>query len=394
MLNLVDTTPQTQIVNGNLLPARIHVKDWVAAVIRDTPGLDILNGKPDLLFDELFLLSQSRISKFPRAALQAALRVCIAEAMQARIEELRVKIKYAGSNSLLEEYVKAIAKDPPPMQIAKVATFIWQVKRKIFGLEVDTPSMLILTGGQEGGKSFTVEKQLCGPVGDFIFRTDFGVFEKSFMAPAFEQYYVFFFDELSLIRKADLQKVKSLITGNFQSERGFCSAEFGKFRMNATLIGTSNEDLSVLLTDYTGARRFLELETLPLDEFTKNHPILESIDYIALWQGIDENGPNPILPYKTILRQEQAANLTPPHHIEEFMEDCVKVNPAIFTSSAEIERLYNIWIRKCRPKQMPWDRSSLIKRLIKLGCASMKQDGVRGLMVNLVPIQEDSTVGH
>ena len=393
MLNLVDHTKQTELVNNKVVPFTANAKEWVATVIKDT-GLSLLDTKHSLLLDELYLLGQSRVVKISRSLIEAALNVCVEEAHQARLDQLKTKIAYVEPNGLLEKYVKAMAKDPSPMEIAKIATFIWQVKRKMFGLDVDSPSMIVLTGGQEGGKSHTVEKQLCGPVKDYIFRTDFSVFEKTFMAPAFEQYFVFFFDEMPKIKKADLERVKSLITGNFQSERGFKSAHFVKSITNTTLIGTTNEDLSVLLTDYTGARRFFELETLPPYDFQKNHPILESIDYVSLWQGINENGPNPILPYKALLRQQQATNLTPPHHIVEFMEDCIVIDPTAFTSSGEIERIYNIWIRKYRPKQPTWDRSSLIKRLSNLGCAPVKQMGIRGLAVKLIPIKEDSSVGY
>jgi len=383
---LIDKTPFTQSGGKKPIPYTPPVEEWVKTVIKDS-GISILAYDTSLLIEQLYLLGDLRIQKYSLTAIEAAISVISAETRQNKIADLRQTLKYSGKNELLSIYAKAIAKNYGPVEEAKIAHFIWQIKRKLFGLTVSDQMMLVLTGQQGGGKSISAEYQLCGPVHDHLYRTDFSVLEKPFSGPLYEENYILFFDELSKIKAADAEKLKSKITERCFMDRGFHSKKHIRYEQNCTFIGTSNESLVTQLIDPTGSRRFCEVETLPTDQFKQNHPILEGIDYTALWKGVDENSPSPIVSVKSLLSLEQEAKLTPTHHVRDFADDCLIADPTSFTLHRDIEEKYNDWLRVYRPRQFGCSRSWLIRYLVNFGFQTATQNGEKGLRVTFRPIK-------
>lgn len=380
MIKLVDNTPFTQPGSKKPITNTPPVEEWVRTVINDST-VPMLKYDQSLLINQLYLLGDARLQRYSSAGIEAAVSVIVAEAIQENISQLRQRLKYMGPNPLLSNYTKAIAMNYSPIEEAKIGHFIWQVKRKLFDLPVNNQMMLVLTGQQDGGKSHTGEFQLCSPVSDLIYRADFTILEKQFTGPLYQDNYVLFFDELSKLKAADAEKLKSKITEHYFMDRGFHSKQHRRFTQNCTFIGTSNEPLGIQMIDSTGSRRFCEVETLPTDLFVKNYPVLESIDYVALWQGIDENAPSPIISFKALLRMEQEDKLTPTDHVQDFADDWLTKQEGSFTSNQDIEQVYNEWLKIYRPQQRAHRRTWLIRKLIHLGCQSITSSGVKGLQV-------------
>ncbi len=362
------------------------VLEWVELTIEKSE-IDILTADRAALEDKFRLLvgtmDKEKRSQYPEKSIQSALNELEREAKEKKLTELKARIAFKKPNNLLAQYAECISGNQnKAFEAAKVGHFIWQVKRKIFGLPVKDHMMLVLTGPQAGGKSFTVENQLCSPIKDYVSKYDFDVFDQNFMQPLYERNYVIFFDELSKMNKADANRLKFYITTPTLDGRRINTESFRQYRQNSTFIGTSNDSLDEQLQDTTGSRRFCEIQTLQTEEFKRNHRILESIDYATLWQGIDENASSPIVPFKETLRIEQA-ELTPKHHIEEFIEDTLAgAHEDAFTSNEEMNRRYHEWCNQHDQKKR-LSRNILTKKLLERGLESARRNNERGIAVNL-----------
>ena len=189
------------------------------------------------------------------------------------------------------EYVECILKK-----------FIWQVKRKVYGLPVTNHLMPVLLGGQGLGKS-TFVRWLLAPIEELVGNTDFAAIEDNRTAGLWDNY-VLFLDEMSHAAKADVEKVKNKITAEVVEYRPMGTNYTTQIKQRATLIGCSNKELDQLIRDETGNRRFAGLRfASPAD-----HSVLDDFTSEALWMTVDEHGPDPSSPIMERLLEKQAEN--------------------------------------------------------------------------------------
>jgi hypothetical protein len=278
---------------------------------------------------------QRKVRKLSKDSLEAA----IAEYVDVKRNDHKVKlmeaIKFCGNSGNLSELRKfafvLTGKDDEAC-VAVLAHFIWQVKRKVFGLKVQYHMMPILTGVQGNGKSTAIRQKFLSPVDDFIATPTLADLADRRHYEAYQFNYVVFCDEMEQADSTDVDGLKNFITAERQTAREMYSTTMLEFRQNCTPIGCTNKSLATLIYDPTGMRRFYEIATD--SNMPDNWKELDRIDYKKMWQQVDENIPGPscyIMPLKlTIETHQEQLRVQDP--IELFLDE----SGAAMTPNAEI----------------------------------------------------------
>lgn len=187
---------------------------------------------------------------------------------------------------------------------AVIQKFIWQVKRKARGMTVTNHLMPVLTGAQGKGKTEFV-KAMTMPLRDLMREVDFDMLTDGKTADIWSAL-ILFIDEMGHFSKADVDKVKGVITSTELSIRTMRQNHSAVIRNAATLVGCSNKSLGQLIRDETGGRRFAELEWSNTPDWEASN----ALDWTLLWQSVDEDGPDPLIAADMVdvLRTQQESN--------------------------------------------------------------------------------------
>ena len=167
--------------------------------------------------------------------------------------------------------------------------FIWQIKRKMFEKEVKYHMMPVMKGEQGIGKS-TIIKSLCKPIEEFVANTDFRAIADDRDHDLWKNY-VMVFDEMGNSTRTNIEEIKRKITLDVFKSRVMKSNGNTQIINKTTFIGSTNRDLSGLVIDNTGMRRFYQIECL--DKF--NFEVTNMIDFMLLWNSIDECSESPLI---------------------------------------------------------------------------------------------------
>lgn len=175
--------------------------------------------------------------------------------------------------------------------------FIWQVKRKINGHNIQNPFALSIYSNQTavGKSSFFREKFLSPLVGS--------VAEPQSLDNLFDQWgsdiyksFVTMVDEIGeQIDRKNTGKLKSFITAKFLESRRMHSENFRKVPVITSILATTNVSVYEKLIDESAgsARRWLEIDLgeglLPEQKFKINFDALNNINYTDLWKSVNEN---------------------------------------------------------------------------------------------------------
>ncbi len=227
---------------------------------------------------------------------------------------------------------------------AVIQKFIWQVKRKARAKVVTNHLMPVLTGAQGKGKTEFV-KAMTKPLRDLMREVDFGMLTDGKTTDIWSAL-ILFIDEMGHFTKADVDKVKNVITTTELSIRAMRQNHSAVIRNAATLIGCSNKSLGQLIRDETGGRRFAELEW-------RNDPDWEAsnaLDWPLLWQSVDEDGPDPLIAagMSDALREQQEANRNQ-HPVEVWAREYGQTLKQ-WTRASEIHIGYREWERDAFPR--------------------------------------------
>ncbi|ACI50338.1 hypothetical protein Gdia_0544 [Gluconacetobacter diazotrophicus PA1 5] len=190
----------------------------------------------------------------------------------------------------LKKAAEIISDDDSTYVATVLYHFIWQVKRKMTGRQVDHHMMPIFTGKQGLGKSQFISASLLKPIDSLWSQVSFGIIEEE---KSFEIYnnYVLFLDEMGGVRKADVENIKNVISAPTRTGRPMRTNDSITVRNNVVFIGASNKTLDDLIKDDTGARRF------PTITYGKNNlapymnPDFKNIDWEQIWLGVNEAAP-------------------------------------------------------------------------------------------------------
>ncbi len=172
---------------------------------------------------------------------------------------------------------------------AQLLHFMWQVKRLATGRRSEHETMIVLVGGQGGGKS-TFLRKLAAPLKELQISVSHTSLSDDRYQASLGRALIGIWDELAGASKAEIAKVKHAITAEHFDPRTFFTDETRKVRRTVTFIAASNDSLCDVLTDPTGMRRFWELPVLPLADWAT----INAIDAALIWQAIHHDDPCPL----------------------------------------------------------------------------------------------------
>lgn len=288
-------------------------------------------------------------------------------AKSAKIEELRYDnklddtelIKYAHAN-----FIKVL-----PHHIAILKHFIWQVKRKLNGLEVHSHMMPIWFGKTGGGKSFSVAK-FVSPLEEF--KNDnssiLEVIDPRNSASMTKQYAIVL-DELAKADKIDIESLKQLITKSSFSSRDLYSKYQSVKKQNSTFIGTTNKSVEELIVDTTGMRRFYQFNSKDLLDWD----VINSLNYLKIWKSVNEfNDVGYIKEYHKIINADQA-EWTAKDNVQLYLDEkgYQSSENGKFIPTNEIFESYVKW---CQTQLLrPFSGPAFGRRLVSLGYISKRE---------------------
>lgn len=247
--------------------------------------------------------------EFAATAINDASEVWYTEVCRDRLWQIMGQIDYAESQDVREDGQAALRRlvencfdcaEGVDFGMAVFNKFIWQVKRKAEDLPITDHLMMVILGIQGNGKS-TLIRKLLDPIDELWAGSDFRQITDDRNIMLWRNYAIFL-DEMGGATKSDMDIVKNIITAETLTRRPMRSNLTQEVPQNATLIGAANAtELSELIRDHTGIRRFVSLTMC--DE--PDHKLINHIDWVEVWQSVDQHGIDPMLIYKSTLSQRQ-----------------------------------------------------------------------------------------
>lgn len=327
--------------------------------------------------------------RFTEADLKRGLYLCIADIQRSHKKEFINKIRYnkdidPGLEEL-KKFCNTIFEDPE-FAFYNIQHFMWQVKRKIFKQKVTNHMMLIIYGEQGCGKTEAIEK-LLGPLKSYVYEGQVAAVQDKNEFHNFNKNYVMRCEELERLDKTDKNALKSMITRETVPYRILYSQMTAVVDQNCTFIGSSNDNISDIFKDYSGMRRFVQLDSKSEEKLTKNNKsgpkykewdIINNIDYDKIWQSIAHSDRSPILPLLDSGRiKEHQQELTAKNSIQEWIEE---IELGEGTREVELDVLYNLYKSWCfEIKAQPFRPKKFSMEMVAAGFtrSRVRRDGKR-----------------
>lgn len=212
-----------------------------------------------------------------------------------------------------------------------LANFIFRVKNHLRGVWRHGVHMMpILYGPQGSGKSTAVDKFL-SPLTDMSSKVGFDIFEHDGKMYALSTTPVMFFDELAGVTKAEVERIKDIMLADKRELRKLYANPATR-TLITTFIGCSNRDVSTMIKDETGNRRFLQIDTPVKLSLTK----IKGFDALAMWRSVDEDGDAPLYANADDLADVQNLQSEQRHlsNVEVWLDD--DAIPAVWTPAGEL----------------------------------------------------------
>ena len=256
-------------------------------------GQDASGEAPDDIFEVLWLnyrelcLANS-VTKVKESDLKKAFNEWLNQEVKRQLEAKKQEIKCSKEDlSELDKFLKAIFPEGyTEFEKAVFAHQLWQVKCKLYGnpSKIHNKTALVLFGNQGVGKSVSLQK-LFEPLAYYKFSLAAkDLSDTTKIGFKLNNSFVAIMDELAGIKRTEIEDVKGIITAETIDVRKFRSQHITALKQNCTFFATSNRPLVELIKD-NEQRRFFEL-TLPT---MVNFEALNQVDFLKLWQGIDES---------------------------------------------------------------------------------------------------------
>lgn len=169
-----------------------------------------------------------------------------------------------------------------------LANFIFRVKNHLRGVWKHSCHLMPIFHGPQGSSKTTAITALLEPVKDVTSWTNFEVFGHDAKEYELTIMPIMFFDEMSGASKADISKIKQVMTQERRTVRQLYHGTVSR-TVITSFIGASNKDISTLVRDETGQRRFIQINTPKIDR----SDMMSRFDMRAVWRSIDENAAEP-----------------------------------------------------------------------------------------------------
>lgn len=209
------------------------------------------------------------------------------------------------------------------LDLQVLSHWAWQIKRKALNLPVYEHIAVVLYSEVQGvGKSTAIQK-LIAPLADYTIDLNFAQLTDERYCSAAASSLVVRIEELAgWSTKAQLESLKNFITAPALSFRKLHGHECPVVTNYASIIGSTNKHLNTIITD-TQNRRFHQIDIQSI-----NHELINSIDYNALFAGIDERKEKGYLHGEVLAQlrksQQRLATQSP---IDQFLES-INLAPA------------------------------------------------------------------
>lgn len=260
------------------------------------------------------------------------------------LDETRSLLSFQPAETdLIREWVKASAGRESDLDIAVMRHFIWQVRRKLFGLDVYHHMMPILYGKTGGGKSRAV-LQLLKPLENLTLHSDLSIFSDQFKMRQFTKMYVMFFDEMAKSDRVDIDKLKNIITSECVDYRTIFTENLESAPQNCTFIGCSNDLVYDKIYDPTSARRYWQLDCADKLDWAA----INAIDYLALWKSVDENAESPIMPFLDEIKDIQEKTIRSRDLVEDWLLTECELAPYDAKKNPTSQQLYHHFSDWCK----------------------------------------------
>ena len=353
------------------------------------------------IFDTLYLDYCEQVSAFnqtqekkikgaPETNLKKAIEEFISLEIARKRKERFAKIKYTGSVTPLyiQQFVKAVTGEVSPTVEAVLKHFIWSIKRRLSNKEVVYHLMPVVLGKQNGGKSEAVKK-LLSPISSLTQNLPLSAVVDPRVQMSFSKTFAVIIDEMTGAQKTDVDALKNLITASELDIRKLHTNQVLKMKQNVSLIGTTNRPVAELIYDTTGSRRFYEIRSLDVLDWAA----INNIDYIALWQSIDENKERGYYEEQKEAIVKDQENLTGLEELQVFL-DLYKVKPGNKEIAGPIlYDAYKLWCESNGVKT-PFNSVWFGRRLSGKGFTKPHQKSIRGKNTPFYLIGEEATELH
>lgn len=174
------------------------------------------------------------------------------------------------------------------LDLAVFKHFMWQVKRKMLGLEVYDHMFINFYGPQGVGKTTALRAWLQSYLTAECYTNSLKI-KQALDPKIFKKMghtFVCQFDELATGDRTDIADLKQQITSHEMESRVHHTHTSQKVSQNCTFIGTSNIPLFRIFIDSTGMRRFYEIRMMKPIDWAELH----KIDMTTVWNEIDAEG--------------------------------------------------------------------------------------------------------
>lgn len=221
--------------------------------------------------------------------------------IEQQLKDLRTRVSYneqvarAGRTSLEQWMHGVLFRPPTDVERAVMLHFLWQVKRKLFGKPTYYHMMPVYVSAQGTGKTTAIQ-MLVEPLREVVSNTTLEQFTDQRSWATLSRTYIKVVDEMAKAERTDMATLKMALSAEGVLEyRPMRSNDLEQVIQNNTFIGTSNEEISGLIRDYTGVRRFFQIigcmkpvhELDPKDK-ERHWQMLKTADMLAIWRSVDE----------------------------------------------------------------------------------------------------------
>jgi hypothetical protein len=213
--------------------------------------------------------------------------------------------------SNIPKIVKAITGNNSEIDEAILCHWICTVKRKMQLKPVYNHIMPVLVGLQGCGKTKALNGLLM-PLNEYILNLSLEQMSDTRYAQSLSDSYVALIDEMGGYARTELEALKSIITTDKITSRTLGSNRVDTMPQSCSFIGASNKPLDQLIID-SAMRRFWQFNCKQKMDWD----VLNSIDYLSVWKGVDENK-DYISKHISAIRAMQAEYSTR-DHVSEFI---------------------------------------------------------------------------
>lgn len=196
---------------------------------------------------------------------------------------------YTGENdTIFRTFLERFnAKGDHDLHVDMLKHWIWQVKRRLLGLDTKYEIMIAFLGAQGVGKSYAADKFLKALPADIYGQATVSDLLDERNSKRWERIHIVLLDEISRESKDSLAKLKDWITKRELDYRPMRTNSMERVQKNAQGIATTNFPLGYILRDSSGMRRFWTIHS----DNKANHTCegLDAIDYTEMYNYVDES---------------------------------------------------------------------------------------------------------